>query len=245
MWFIQPREDYKASVPWKSVDDDVVASWQIRARNYSVKSANVMLAFVFFLALLAGWVAFLFGGNNTLLSIFLGGGMLFFTILIGMSMTHQTAILVYRFTESRGEVFSWNPQADAVKPLMKWTAIGSAAIVVVLILIDPAFIIASIGPVGLGIAALAMGNSEKQYNLWRQEKHHEFEWRKTEKIRVWRKRNIIALTYPYKPFKRNSRYRPRTEYLFCHKHELEERIVFFKEHLPDAKYEEGPVTIYS
>lgn len=226
------------------MDDDVI-SWQIRARNYSVKSANVMFASVFILALLAGWVAILFGGNNTLLSIFLGGGMFFFTIFIGMSMTHQTAILAYRFTESRGEIFSWNPQADAVKPLMKWTAIGSAALVLVLILIDPAFIVASIGPVGLGIAALAMGNSKKQYNFWRQEKHHEFEWRKTEKIRVWRKRNVIALTYPYKPFKRNSRYRPRTEYLFFHKHELEDRIAFFKEHLPDAKYEEGPVTIYS
>ncbi|PAU77484.1 hypothetical protein [Halomonas salipaludis] len=245
MWFIQPREDYKASVPWKNVDDDVVASWQIRARNYSVKSADVMFYVMLFFSLVVGWFFSSWEKESFVVSLMMGGGVFLVGVFVTMSMTHQTAILVYRFTESRGEVFSWNPQADAVKPLMKWTAIGSAAIVVVLVLIDPAFIVASIGPVGLGIAALAMGNSEKQYNLWRQEKHHEFEWRKTEKIRVWRKRNVIALTYPYKPFKRNSRYRPRTEYLFCHKHELEERIAFFKEHLPDAKYEEGPVTIYS
>ena len=80
-----------------------------------------------------------------------------FGVLITMSMTHQTAIIVYRLTDKRIEVFSWKPQIDSVKPVMTWTAIGSGVVVLFLVFIDPAFLIASIGPVGIGIAAALMG----------------------------------------------------------------------------------------
>ncbi len=36
-----------------------------------------------------------------------------------MSMTHQTAILVYRFTDQHAEECSWKPQMESVKPFFE------------------------------------------------------------------------------------------------------------------------------
>ncbi len=74
-------------------------------------------------------------------------------------------------------------------------------------------------------------------------RHEEWTWEKTEHIKVWRKRSIIALTYQWKPFSKNSYYRPRTHFIFCRTDELDERIQFFKEHFPDAEYEERKVNV--
>lgn len=64
--------------------------------------------------------------------------MFLFGVLITMSMTHQTAIIVYRLTDKRIEVISWKPQIDSVKPVMTWTAIGSGVLVLFLIFVsDP------------------------------------------------------------------------------------------------------------
>lgn len=34
MWFIQPKQDYIAQIPWKHLSEPAIISWQIRARNY-------------------------------------------------------------------------------------------------------------------------------------------------------------------------------------------------------------------
>lgn len=164
-------------------------------------------------------------------------------ILIAMSMTHQTSILVYRFTAQSAEVCSWKPQMDSVKPFLKWSAIILMPIVLVLILMDPSLLITSLGPLAMGFAAWMMGSSKGYQEIARGSRHEEIDWTKTEHIKVWRKRSMIALTYQWKPFKRNSSYRPRTHLLYCLPEELDDRIQFFKEHLPNAKYEEGKIDI--
>lgn len=242
MWFIQPKQDYIAQIPWKHADEPTVMSWQIRARNYNIFVANILFSVLFFVCLGAAYLMS-FGGWSLLSKLAIGGGMFFFFALITMSMTHQTSILVYRFTEQNAEVCSWKPQMDSVKPFLKWSAIILMPIVLVLILMDPSLLITSLGPLAMGFAAWMMGSSKGYQEMARGSRHEEIDWTKTEHIKVWRKRSMIALTYQWKPFKRNSSYRPRTHLLYCLPEELDDRIEFFKEYLPDAKYEEGKIDI--
>lgn len=242
MWFIQPKQDYIAQIPWKHTDEPAVMNWQIRARNYNVFVANILFAV---LAVICSGSAYLlsFVGMTLLTSVLIGGGMFVLFILIAMSMTHQTAILVYRFTKTHAEVYSWKPQMDTVKPFLKWSAIILMPIVVVLIIMDPSLILTSLGPLAMGFAAWMMGSSKGYQEMARGSQYEEIDWTQTEKIKVWRKRSIIALTYQWKPFKRNSSYRPRTHLIYCLPEELEERVQFFKEHLPNAEYQEGKVEV--
>ncbi|TNH18480.1 hypothetical protein [Halomonas sp. BL6] len=242
MWFVQPKQDYVSQIPWKHADEPDVMSWRIRARNYNIFVANILFSVLFFVCLGSAYLMS-FGGWSLLSKFLIGGGMFLLFLLITMSMTHQTSILVYRFTEKNAEVCSWKPQMDAVKPFLKWSAIILMPIVLVLILMDPSLLITSLGPLAMGFAAWMMGSSKGYQEMARGSRHEEIDWTKTEHIKVWRKRSMIALTYQWKPFKRNSSYRPRTHLLYCFPEELDDRIQFFKEHLPDAKYEEGNIDI--
>ncbi|MGP9634266.1 hypothetical protein ACT3R7_14485 [Halomonas sp. AOP43-A1-21] len=242
MWFIQPKQDYFSQMPWKHVHESAVINWQIRARNYNVFLANALFYVLTIVCAVAAYLSS-FVGVSLLSNFLIGGGMFIFLMLINMSMTHQTAILVYRFTEKNAEVCSWKPKMDTVKPFLKWSAIILMPIVGVLILMEPSLLIASFGPLAMGLAAWMMGSSKGYQEMARGSRYEEINWAKTEQIKVWRKRSIISLTYQWKPFKRNSSYRPRTHLIYCLPEELEERIQFFKSHLPDAEYEEGKVDI--
>ena len=243
MWFIQPKQDYIAQIPWKHTDESAVMSWQIRARNYNTFVSDLSLIPMVGISLAGAFLFSSFFGDSLFFTLSVGAGMSVLFILIAMSMTHDTTILVYRFTETHAEVFFWKPQMDTVKPFLKWSAIILMPIVVVLILMDPSLIITSLGPLAMGLAAWMMGSSKGYQEMARGSRHEEIDWTKTEQIKVWRKRSIIALTYQWKPFSKNSSYRPQTHLIYCHAEELEERIKFFKKHLPDAEYEEGKVDI--
>src|SRR5690554_53628 len=149
MWFIQPKQDYVAQLPWKHADEPAVMAWQIRARDYNTFVAN--LGFFAWLAVGSIFVSFLIikGGSGreilhpiNLVPVIV----LLLSAPIAMSIFFQTTIIVYRLTDQRIEVFSWKPQIDSVKPVMTWTAIGSGVVVLFLAFIDPAFLIAAIGP---------------------------------------------------------------------------------------------------
>lgn len=243
MWFVQPKPDYVAQMPWKHIEKAEVMSWQIRARNYNTLVSNLFLIPIVLLASVTGYMLSLLA-ETFIFSLLIWVSMTLFGFLVGMSVTHQTSIIVYRFTEKYAEVCSWKPQMDTVKPFLKWSAIILMPIVVVLILMDPSLIIISLGPLAMGLAAWMMGSSKGYQEMARGSRYEEIDWTKTDKIKVWRKRSIIALTYQWKPFKRNSSYRPRTHLIYCHAEELDERIRFFKEHLPDAAYEEGKVEVF-
>ena len=55
MWFIQPKQDYIAQMPWKHADEPAAVSWQIRARNYDTPAANALFV-VFALISLGGGI---------------------------------------------------------------------------------------------------------------------------------------------------------------------------------------------
>lgn len=168
--------------------------------------------------------------------------MFLFGMLITMSMTHQTAIIVYRLTDKRIEVFSWKPQVNSVKPVMTWTAIGSGVVVLFLVFIDPAFLIVAIGPVGIGIAAALRGTSKKYQSMVRDDQHYEIDWPNAEDIAVWRDRAVIGLrsTWRNEDGSKYSAYQT----IFCHKKDLESSVKFFRERLSHVPYQENKLEIH-
>ncbi len=47
MWFIQPKQDFIAEMPWRYTNENAVMSWQVRARNYDIsKSSLELMVFV-------------------------------------------------------------------------------------------------------------------------------------------------------------------------------------------------------
>src|SRR5690554_7414048 len=242
MWFIQPKQDYAAQLPWKHADEPALMAWQIRTRNYNTFVANVLFLIMFLVCLIVGVLLFM-AEENLLPSLLGGGGMFLFGVLITMSMTHQTAIIVYRLTNKCIEVFSWKPQIDSVKPVMTWTAIGSGVVVLFLAFIDPAFLIAAISPVGIGIAAALMGNSKNYRSMVRDDQHDEIDWKNAEEIAVWRQRAVIGLRFTYHNEDGFSYQAYKT--LYCHKKELDARIAFLRETLPSTPYRECKLDVDS
>ena len=117
-----------------------------------------------------------------------------FFLIIAMSITHNTTIIVYRFTETLAEEFSWKPQEAATAAFLKWSAIILLPIVGVLILMDPSLVIAGIGPLGMGLMAGVMGSQQaKQSNS----RHHLLDWPDTDKIYLYPGRDIIGLNIPW------------------------------------------------
>ncbi|KPQ25450.1 MAG: hypothetical protein HLUCCA13_05335 [Halomonas sp. HL-48] len=242
MWFIQPKRDYVAEMPWKHADEPAVMAWQIRARDYNTFIANILFFIMFFIILGVGSLLFL--AEATLLASVLGGGGIFvFGILITMSMTHQTAIIVYRLTDKRIEVFSWKPQIDSVKPVMKWTAIISGLGVLCLVFINPDFIIAAIGPVGIGVMAALMGNSKGYQSMVRNEEYHEIDWPNAEDIAVWRKRCLIGLRFTW--YNEDGSHYSVYSKVYCHKKDFEKCLDIFKQRLPNTPYREGKLVVHS
>ncbi|WP_104203406.1 hypothetical protein [Billgrantia saliphila] len=242
MWFIQPKQDYVAQMPWKHAEEPALMSWQIRARAYNTFVANILFVIFFIICLGVGVLLFSIS-EDFISSLSLGGGMFLFLLLIAMSMTHQTAIIVYRLTDKRIEVFSWKPQIDSVKPVMKWTAIGSGVVVLFLMFIDPSFLIAAIGPVGIGIVSALMGTSKNYQSLVGDDQHYEIDWKNTEEVAVWRQRSVIGLRFTY----HNEDGFSYTAYktLYCQKQDLEARIDFIREKLPNKPYRECKLDVDS
>ncbi|HDZ49443.1 hypothetical protein LCGC14_0265700 [marine sediment metagenome] len=244
MWFIQPKRDYVAAMPWKHLDEPAIMMWQIRTRDYYTLPANVILLVMAFFSMLIGlWFAFGWGLEGTVEKTFIGGGIFFFGILVTMSMTHQTSIIAYRLTDERIEVFSWKPQIDSVKPVMKWTAIVSGIVVIFLVFFNPDFIVAAIGPVGIGVMAALMGNSKGYQSMVRDEDYHVIDWPNAEDIAVWRKRNLIGLRFTW--YNEDGSHYSVYSKVYCRHQDFEECLSFFRKRLPDTPYREGKLIVHS
>ena len=163
MWFIQPKQDYIPEIPWKHVDEPAVMAWQIRARNYNTTPDNLAVIPMSLIAL-GGYVMSLLG-QSLLGSLLLGGGLFLLLMLIFMSVTHNTTIIAYRFTETLAGEYSWKPQAAAAAAFLKWSTIILLPIVGVLILMDPSLVVAGIGPLGMGLMAWIMGSQQAKVNV--------------------------------------------------------------------------------
>ncbi|WP_340146762.1 hypothetical protein [Halomonas sp. PA16-9] len=205
-------------------------SWQIRARNYDTSGSNFSLIVIALISLGGAYFGFYVGSlaeGTLLVSILMGAGIALLFILLFMSITHSTTIIVYRFTETLAEEYSWKPQEAAAASFLKWAAIILLPIVGVLILMDPSLVIAGIGPLGMGLMAGMMG-AKKNEN-----EHHPLDWRKTDKIYLYPGREIIGLNIPwYSPDL--DKMMPRgVRQIYCKKGEREEVLNFFTTRLPE------------
>ncbi|PRY64058.1 hypothetical protein B0H98_107204 [Vreelandella songnenensis] len=233
MWFVQPKQDYISQIPWKYTDEPAVVSWQVRARNYNTFVANILLSvlMVFYIGL--AYISSLMA-ETLLFSLLLGFGMYFLLILIAMSMTHQTSILVYRFTGQHAEECSWKPQMEALKPFLKWLAIISMPIVLVLILMDPSLLITSLGPLLMGFAAWMMGTS-KGYQELHGMQHHDYDWRKADKVYLYPGRDIIGLNVPWYHPEMDEMIPEGIREIYCKKGERDKVLGFLTSNLPDIE----------
>ncbi|TNH18485.1 hypothetical protein [Halomonas sp. BL6] len=233
MWFVQPKQDYVSQIPWKYGDEPAVMSWQIRARNYNVFVANILFCVFFVICLVSAYLSS-FAGGGLLSRTLIGGGMFVLLILIAMSMTHQTTILVYRFTDKYAEECSWKPQMESVKPFLKWSAIILMPIVLVLILMDPSLLITSLGPLAMGFAAWMMGTS-KGYQALHGMQHHDYDWRKADKIYLYPGRDIIGLNVPWYHPEMDEMIPEGIREIYCKEGERDKVLSFLTSNLPDIE----------
>ncbi|MGP9550706.1 MULTISPECIES: hypothetical protein [unclassified Halomonas] len=245
MWFIQPKRDYVAEMPWKYADEPAVMTWQIRARDYYTFPANIILLIMSCISMMLGlWFAFGWGIESTVSKTLLCGGIFSFGVLITMSMTHQTAIIVYRLTDKRIEVFSWKPQIDSVKPVMKWTAIISGVGVLCLVLVNPDFIIAAIGPVGIGVMAALMGTSKGYQSMARNKMEDNVAWRDAQNIYAYPRRSIIGLNLYWHHPETGKEMKNFVKAIFIPKAKYDDVLSYFKKELPDTPVIEGKFDVY-
>ncbi|RTR01901.1 hypothetical protein [Halomonas nitroreducens] len=157
-------------------------------------------------------------------------------------MTHQTSIIAYRLTNKGYEAFSWKPQIDSVKPVMKWTAIVSGVAVLVATFFNPYFILGAVGPAGLGLIALSMGSSSSYQKLVRGEEHYSASWDDVEEVALWRKRRLIGLRFTFHTSKGTTQNGYRT--LYCKKGEEDERVAFIRDKVKDVPYVEKKMEVF-
>ncbi len=239
MWFIQPKQDYIPEIPWKHADESAVIAWQVRARNYNTFVTNTIL-FVLALINIGAAYAVSLLAETLFFSFLVGGGAFLFFMLISMSVTHDTTILVYRFTETVAEEYSWKPQAAAAASFLKWSAIILLPIVGVLILMDPSLVIAGIGPLGMGLMAGMMGSQQAKHN---KSQHKEIEWMEAEEIVAWRKRNLIGLRFTDVHEDGIETFFYSTVY--CQSHNFDENIQYLRKALPKVPYHERELKVFS
>ncbi|MBZ5489247.1 hypothetical protein HW452_17135 [Halomonas aquamarina] len=247
MWFIQPKRDYVAEMPWKYLDEPAIMTWQIRARDYNTFIANLLFfIWLFVSGLFLSLLIFKAGGERGVLSFFnlIPLAVLFLCAPIAMSIFFQTAIIVYRLTDKRIEVFSWKPQIDSVKPVMKWTAIVSGIVVLFLVFINPSFIVAAIGPVGIGIMAALMGNSRSYQSMARNQMEYEIAWREAKNIYAYPDRNIIGLNLYWNNPDTGEEMKNFVKAIFIPKSKYDDVLDYFKSNIPDTPVIEGKFDVY-
>ncbi|PRY58812.1 hypothetical protein B0H98_1174 [Vreelandella songnenensis] len=235
MWFIQPKQDFIAEMPWRYTNENAVMSWQIKARNYNTSGMNFILIPMVLVSIGTGFFGFnvgSIGSEGLLLPLLLGAVFFLFTISLSLFITHYTTIFVYRFTETLVEVHSWEPREVSGKAFLKWTAIILLPVVGVLALFEPAMIIAGIGPLGMGLMALTAGSQQaKQKNA----KHHSFYWPDTNKIYLYPGRDVIELNIPWYNPELGKMIPTSIRQIYCKEGEREEVFSFFKARLPDVE----------
>ncbi|MBW6392596.1 hypothetical protein [Billgrantia antri] len=243
MWFVQPRKNYIPEMLWECIDEPELISWQVRVRDYNTLAANLaFFGFVVIEGLFFYYLLFVVRGFEF---DFLTKGffVLFFLLWpVAMSMTHQTSIIVYRLTDKGYEMFSWKPQIDSVKPVMKWTAIISGIAILIAAFFDPAFLLGMLGPAGFGLMALAMGNSKSYQKLARGEDHFSASWSDVEEVALWRKRRLIGLRFTFHLDNGVTQNGYRT--LYCKKGEEDKCVELIRKKVSRVPYVEKKMEVF-
>ncbi|WP_165679406.1 hypothetical protein [Metapseudomonas otitidis] len=154
---------------WVHPDEPVLLEWRINARPYNTRVANLMFLMVLILAVLIFFVLLTPESDSSILEDLAWGGAFFFPCMLAVyGTTHQKTKFIYRFTRLGVECCKWKELSKGWLLFLKYVTIFTCAVVPFFILIDPVvFLIALVGPGGMGLLYLAMANSKEFQEMHR------------------------------------------------------------------------------
>jgi len=235
---------------WQYQDEPALAEWSLKARPYNTDITNGLCVAVFMIALpLATWLGF--DSAETLfwqLFLTLFGVLLFGSMILGL--THQTTKFAYRLTASGLEFCEWKAFPEWLPTLLKWLAVITGVVMLMLVMVHPAALIGAIaGPGLIGLMYLRMGTSS-QFRKMHGQFHQGFHpWSDYTKMIVFRRRSIIGLDFTYfnpQADEGKGRMIDTDRLIYCRKSHYNELIKIIRAQLPDSTpYEEAYIQIYA
>jgi hypothetical protein len=235
---------------WQYQDEPALAEWSLKARPYNTDIANgIFVALFLVVTPFAAWLGF--DTANTLLwqvvlTVFLWA--LFLSVVI--SMTHQKTNFAYRLTASGLEFCEWKAFPEWLPTLLKWLAVITGVVMLMLVMVHPAALIGAIaGPGLIGLMYLRMGTSSQFREMHETYRHKVQPWSDFTKLTAFRRRSIIGLDYEW--------YNPRADegkgrmiqwecLIYCRRSHYNELIKIIRAQLPESTtYEEAYIQIYA
>ena len=235
---------------WQYQDEPALAEWSLKARPYNTDIANGIFAF-FLLGQLPLLVWFLSTQGGSLKEQVLAGVFLYvFTMSGVVSMTHQKTKFAYRLTASGLEFCEWKAFPEWLPTLLKWLAVITGVVMLMLVMVHPAALIGAIaGPGLIGLMYLRMGTSS-QFRKMHEQFHQGFHpWNDFTKMIAFRRRSIIGLDFTYfnpQADEGKGRMIDTDRLIYCRKSRYNELIRIIRARLPDSTpYEEAYIQIYA
>ncbi|HEC52071.1 hypothetical protein LCGC14_0259560 [marine sediment metagenome] len=231
---------------WQYQDEPALAEWSLKARPYNTDIANgLFVIFVIISAAAAYWHRML-NGFPFIVDILL------FCVFISLalSMTHQKTKLAYRLTASGLEFCEWKAFPEWLPTLLKWLAVITGVVMLMLVMVHPAALIGAIaGPGLIGLMYLRMGTSS-QFRKMHEQFHQGFHpWNDFTKMIAFRRRSIIGLDFTYfnpQADEGKGRMIDTDRLIYCRKSRYNELIRIIRARLPDSTpYEEAYIQIYA
>ena len=235
---------------WHYQSEPTLAEWSVKARAYNTDIANGLCA-VFFLVATPTAVWLGFDTAQTLfwqLFLTLFGVLLFGSMIL--SMTHQTTNFAYRLTVSGLEFCEWKEFPQWLPRMLKWAAIITGVVMLMLVMVHPAALIGAIvGPGLIGLMYLRMGTSSQFREMHETYRHKVQPWNDFTKMIVFRRRSIIGLDFTYfNPAADEGKGRmiDTDRLLYCRKADLNDLIRIIRSQLPESTpYTEAYIPIYA
>ena len=235
---------------WQYQDEPALAEWSLKARPYNTDIANGI--FIFFLLIQIPCLAWLLPSMTSGLAYqLLIGGFLYIVVMSGgFSMTHQTTKFAYRLTASGLEFCEWKAFPEWLPTLLKWLAVITGVVMLMLVMVHPAALIGAIaGPGLIGLMYLRMGTSSQFREMHETYRHKVQPWSDFTKVTAFRRRSIIGLDFTYfnpQADEGKGRMIKRERLLYCRKSHYNELIKIIRAQLPDSTpYEEAYIQIYA
>ena len=235
---------------WQYQHEPALAEWSLKARPYNTDIANGLCIAVFLIALpLAVWLGF--DSAETLfwqLFLTLFGVLLFGSMIF--SMTHQKTKFAYRLTASGLEFCEWKAFPEWLPTLLKWLAVITGVVMLMLVMVHPVALIGAIaGPGLIGLMYLRMGTSSQFREMHETYRHKVQPWSDFTKVTAFRRRTIIGLDFTYfnpQADEGKGRVIKRERLLYCRKAHYNELINLIRAQLPEnTPYEEAYIQIYA
>ena len=235
---------------WHYQSEPTLAEWSVRARAYNTDIANGI--FVFFLIVQIPCLVWLLPSMvSSVTDQILIGGFLYAVVMSGaFSMTHQTTNFAYRLTKSGLEFCEWKEFPQWLPRMLKWAAIITGVVMLMLVMVHPAALIGAIvGPGLIGLMYLRMGTSSQFREMHETYRHKVQPWNDFTKMIVFRRRSIIGLDFTYfNPAADEGKGRmiDTDRLLYCRKADLNDLIRIIRSQLPESTpYTEAYIPIYA